>query len=254
MRHLQLSGAAADTRIMRTDAYDQIDQLIRTVNRLSTVGAVFGPSGVGKTFLVEHHAAATGLPVYYVDLPRRPSRKEVLMRLLAVVSGRTPRNAEAYVLHQQLEDLLTDREGLVVIDEVQGLDNIGFDQLTHLHQQPGARWGLILSGAATSEARLLKYEHLRSRCHQVVHVDRLQGQQLVDAVRQLHDWFAHSPADLLLRINAEVCKGNLRTWVRFLDAVGQLHEMVPAKFHMVDARVAAAAAKLLRDGPEALTP
>jgi len=239
MRHV-VAHPEAQPRLVQNSTFEAIRALVDRVHTYQDVGAVAGPSGAGKTFLTEHLARRTGSETFYVSLPRRPARKEVLVSLLRELTGKLV-HAETYVLAAMLREMLADRECIVIVDEVHGLDDVALDQLSHLHGYEDALWTLLLVGAPKLVGKLRQYEHLSSRCEQILRVQRLEGQALIDTIRGFHPWFAHTPHEVLLQVDAELCRGSMREWSRFLRAVAELHELTGHKFETMDRRVAAAA-------------
>lgn len=239
MRHV-IAHPNATPQLVCNSTHESVRKLIERVHAYQDVGAIAGPSGVGKTYLTEHLAREAAAETFYISLPRRPARKEVLVSLLHELTGKLV-HAETYVLAAMLREVLANRECIVIIDEVHGLDDVALDQLSHLHGHEDAAWTLLLVGAPKLVTKLQRYEHLSSRCEQILQVSRLQGEDLVATVRGFHPWFAHSPHDLILKIDAEVCGGSLREWARLLRAVAEIHELTPRKFDTVDRTVASAA-------------
>jgi DNA transposition AAA+ family ATPase len=239
MRHV-VAHPNATPQLVRNRTHESVRTLIERVHAYQDVGAIAGPSGVGKTYLAERLARKTAAETFYVSLPRRPARKEVLVSLLHELTGKLV-NGETYVLAAMLLEALADRECIVIIDEVHGLDDVALDQLSHLHGHEDAAWTMLLVGAPKLVTKLERYEHLSSRCEQILEVPRLEGEDLVATIRGFHPWFAHSPHELILKVNAEECGGSLREWARFLRAVAEIHDLAPRKFDTVDRVVAAAA-------------
>ena len=239
MRHV-IAHPNAAPRLVTNATYELVRSLVERVHAYQDVGAIAGPSGVGKTYLTEHLARQTATETFYISLARRPARKEVLVSLLHEITGKLV-NGETYVLAAMLREVLANRECIVIIDEVHGLDDVALDQLSHLHGHEDATWTLLLVGAPKLVTKLQRYEHLSSRCEQILKVPRLQGEDLVSTIRGLHPWFAHSPHELILKVDSEVCGGSLREWARFLRAVAEIHDMAPRKFDTVDRTIAAAA-------------
>lgn len=239
MRHV-IAHPNAAPRLVPNVTYGLVRSLVERVHAYQDVGAIAGPSGVGKTYLTEYLARQTATETFYISLARRPARKEVLVSLLHELTGKLV-NGETYVLAARLREVLANRECIVIIDEVHGLDDIALDQLSHLHGHEDATWTLLLVGAPKLVRKLDRYEHLSSRCEQILELPRLQGEDLVATIRGFHPWFAHSPHELILKVDAEECGGSLREWARFLRAVAEIHDIVPQKFNTVDRKVAAAA-------------
>lgn len=238
MRHIV--HGHAEPRLVRTPAYDKISALLEKIVPIHDVGAVVGRTGVGKTYLTEMIARDTGKRVVYVDLPRAPARKELLVRLYRALTGKIL-TSENYLLTFALEEKLADSDAIIIIDEVQGLDDIGLDQLTHLHGQENAHWTLLLVGSEKAATKLRQYEHLASRLERIVKVDRLQGEALIQMLRGFHPIFEHTPHALLLQLDSEMANGDLREWARFLRTLAALRERLPTPFELMDRKVAAAA-------------
>src|SRR6056297_1303417 len=118
MRHV-VAHPKATPQLVRNRTYESVGSLIERVHSYQDVGAIAGPSGVGKTYLAERLARETA-ETFYISLPRRPARKEVLVSLLHELTGKLV-NGETYVLAAMLREELADRECIVIIDEVHGL-------------------------------------------------------------------------------------------------------------------------------------
>ena len=240
MRHITHHPEAVPT-VVKTSTYHKIADLIGVVHRYTDVGAITGPSGIGKSFLTERLAQETGCETVYVSLPGKPARREALVAILKEITGKF-HNSEGVVLRGELEDLLAERPRIIIVDEVHRVDDVVLDQLSHLHSHEDAKWTLILVGAPKLADKLKRYEHLRSRCDRILSLPRLEGDELVSAVRQLHPWFAHAPQELLLEIDVQHAHGSFREWVRFLRTVADIKQETRETSSTLTRDLAAAAA------------
>ena len=233
-RHL---AGLTDVAEVRTDTFQLAQVQLARVVRTGGIAAVSGRPGCGKTFSVDyfmrHHPAMDGRVWHWLDMPPKPTTKEVTLRLLRGLGARfNPRDSE-YVLTEDLVPLLAGSGMVVVIDEAQNLRAEGLQQLRYLHDRcrplspddpPG--WALILVGSTVDRA-LAGAAELASRVSTWVEFTRLEDQQLIVALRAWSPLLADLPPDVLLRIDARHGRGNWRNWAQFLAAYTDLHTRRP---------------------------
>ena len=228
-RHLPGLSTAAT---VATKTFQQTQMLLGQAVRLNGIAAVSGKPGCGKTFAVDHfvrtHPSMSGRTWHWLDMPPKPTTKEVTVRLLDALGERRPRGATEYELTELLDPALIRLSPVVVIDEAQNLKTDGLQQLRYLHDRgQGRSWALLLVGSTVKEA-LNGAAELGSRVSRWVTFTPLSDRaQLLQALRGWHPVFEATSADLLLRVDAVYAQGNFRLWAQFLQTLLFLLERQP---------------------------
>lgn len=240
-----------DVAEVHTDTFKLAQLQLGRVVRDGGIAAVSGQPGRGKTFSVDfflrHHPTMEGRIWHWLDMPPKPTTKEVTLRLLRGLGASFNHRDSEYVLTEDLIPLLGGSGMVVVIDEAQNLRAEGLQQLRYLHDRcrplslddpPG--WSLILVGSTVDRA-LSGAAELASRVSSWVRFPRLEGEQLLVALRAWSPLLTQLPPELLLRIDEQHGRGNWRDWSQFLAAYTDLHERRPATTDAERKRLAAAA-------------
>jgi len=220
-RHLPGLSAAAT---VATKTFQQAQMLLGQTVDLNGIAAVSGKPGCGKTFAVDHfvrtHPSMHGRAWHWLDMPPKPTTKEVTVRLLDALGERRPRGATEYELTELLDPALVRLNSVVVIDEAQNLKTDGLQQLRYLHDRGQSRsWALLLVGSTVKES-LNGAAELDSRVSRWLTFKPLTDPDQL--LRTLHGWhpvLAATPADLLLRVDEVYARGNFRLWAQFLQTL-----------------------------------
>jgi hypothetical protein len=168
-----------------------------------------GPPGVGKTNLVESWRLTQQLPSVRIELGPTPSNGEVIDQLVDALQIPTPpRTTKQYLRKKAVSAWLAANPCIVVVDEAQSLGVAGFNQLRTLHDRTDARWTLVFVGAGVSK-KMSRDPALMRRMTRQLHLDRLEGTELVKQLRKYHPLFAHADATLLHEVDAML---DLREW------------------------------------------
>lgn len=180
---------------------------------------VWGPYGSGKTFAAaracEHALDLVDADVRYLRLPKtsqgRGLYRAILEQLLTqpVSSGLT----ETQLMYD-LNDVLTERERILVIDETHRMSRGSQEALQNLVDLPGTLATFVLLGDETMPRALLP--ELWSRAGARVEFHRLADDEAVGVLAEMHPLFAASDPDLLRRLNRRFARGELRRWAKLL--------------------------------------
>ena len=228
-RHLNgLAGAAT----VPTEGFQMVQLLLGGAVDLNNIAAVSGPAGSGKSFAVDHfvrtHPAMRGREWHWLDMPPKPTTKEVTVRLMDAVGVRRRRGDTEYDLTELLVPALQGSQRVVVIDEAQNLQTTGLQQLRYLHDRGRpSSWTLLLVGS-TVHTKLSKAQELASRVSAWVQFEPLTDRPLLQALQSWHPVLRDLSPKLLLRIDDIFGRGNFRNWAQFLRALLTLLDQQPA--------------------------
>jgi hypothetical protein len=218
-RHLTGLGNVAT---VGTPTFTKAQLLLAKAVALNDVAAVSGPPGCGKTFAVDHfirtHSVMAQRTWHWLDMPPKPTTKEVTQRLMRGLDLPLPRGATEYELTEELVPVLTDSNRVVVIDEAQNLKPEGLQQLRYLHDRCSWSWTLVLVGS-TVDRSLSGAAELSSRVSAWVRFGPMSDRPLLTALRAWHPVLAEMDPTMLLRIDEVHARGNWRYWAQFLRAL-----------------------------------
>ena len=218
-----------DAATVTTKTFQKAQLLLAQTVKVNGIAAVSGPPGCGKTFAVDHfvrtHPSMRERRWRWLDMPPKPTTKEVTVRLLDTLGERRPRSATEYELTELLAPALNEGHPVIVIDEAQNLKSDGLQQLRYLHDRgQGRSWTLLLVGSTVNQA-LNGAAELGSRVSRWVTFTPLTGtEQLLLTLRDWHPMLAAAPPELLLRVDEVYARGNFRLWAQFLQALLTLSE------------------------------
>jgi hypothetical protein len=226
-RHLTgLDGATT----VQTAAFKKAQLLLARTVELNDIAAISGPPGCGKTYAVDHfvhhHPAMTDRPWHWLEMPPKPTTKEVTQRLMRGLGLPFTRNTPEYELTEDLAPHLAGSGRVVVIDEAQNLKAAGLQQLRYLHDRGAWTWTLVLVGSNVDRA-LSGAAELASRVSAWVQFTALTDTPLLAALREWHPVLAAMSPQLLLRIDEVHARGNFRFWAQFLRALLDLLDRQP---------------------------
>lgn len=200
-----------------TTAFRKTQLLAADAARLHEIAVFTGEPGLGKTFAVDHWVRSQPCPWVWLDMPPKPSPKEVVVRLTRALQGSCDSRTPAYDLADELCALLAEHSRVVVIDEAQNLAKEGLAQLRYLHDRPDACWALFFVGATGCAQVLKAHPELHSRVARWVHFTPLEGDELLQALRAFHPLLAAADTRLLARIDETYAKGVFRRWARLTE-------------------------------------
>lgn len=212
-RHFQ--GLPPDTPTVPTVHFRKTQLVAAQVAKDGGIAAFTGPAGLGKTFAVDHAVRALGMPWVWAQMGPAPAPKEVTVRLLKALTGNTPKGTQ-YELTDELVDALVDEPHVVVIDDAQGLNKRGLEQVRYLHDLGRGAFPLFLVGGEQCADTLKSDPQLRDRVGAWVTFAPLKGAELHSALAAYHPFLARSDRELLDEVNDVYAKGRFRRWAVFL--------------------------------------
>ncbi len=205
-----------EARVVRTKAFDRLDEAGEFVVPRAEILVVDGDPGVGKTTLTDDWANRQTMPVTTVSLPPKQSSRDIVRMLHAAVMAGT----EADDLPERdLQDDLTRLLGtprVVVVRNAHRLSTEAAGQLEWLHSTPSAAWALVLEGGPGTAAAVERDALLRGRIARSLTVPALKGDELLRTLQGTHSLFLGADIDLLVEIDVRVCRGVLRHWALIL--------------------------------------
>jgi Cdc6-like AAA superfamily ATPase len=111
--YLDLAGA----RVVQTPSLLLSRRAILDVLSARALGVLHGPAGSGKTFTARLVLDELKVAQAWVQFPSRPTMLHVARRLFRELTGADAGRANRFDLSEQLIELLTEREWLLVVDE-----------------------------------------------------------------------------------------------------------------------------------------
>lgn len=215
-----LSGLDGSS-VVSTATFKKTQVLLARTVRLNDIAAVSGPPGCGKTYAVEQfvhrHKSMAERDWHWLEMPPKPTTKEVTQRLMRGLNVAFSRSATEYDLTEDLVPHLAGSGRVIVIDESQNLKSDGLQQLRYLHDRCSWSWSLLLVGSTVDRA-LSGAAELSSRVSAWVRFAPLSDAALLTALREWHPALRVMPPELLLRVDDVHGRGNWRQWAQFLRA------------------------------------
>jgi hypothetical protein len=216
-------GLEGEATIVRTAVFAQVaDRLAFTIAHRATM-VVAGEHGTGKRVALLTCLAAQPVPYLVVPVPPAPSPKD-MVRLLY---GAVHQNRDVFALRDmqdELTDTLCGEPLVIVIDGAHRLTAQAAGQLHYLHARPGATWTLLLLGGPDTARIIATDANLRGDVLAAVAVEPLKGEDLLYAVRAMHQLFNMADEELLKIIDTKLCGGLLKNWARFLQIALDLRD------------------------------
>lgn len=227
----EAAGPAPDDapRIVRTPAFDRLDEHITFALARHGIVTVHGSLGVGKTVLTEHLAADHPQPIATVILPPRQSSRDLVRWLhRALCEGDDSDDLVERDLQDDLVERL-DRPHTVIVRDAQRLTSEAAGQLEWLHSHRRTQLTLILEGGPGTPKSVNRDPQLGARVDRSLTVAPLKDKDLFQALHGIHPMFLSAEVDLLRTIDHKVCHGVLRHWASFLAGALHLRAQVEAR-------------------------
>jgi hypothetical protein len=219
--YLGLAGA----RVVQTPALLLSRRAIRDIISARALGVLHGPAGAGKTFAARQVLDELKLAQAWVQFPSRPTMLHVARRLYREVTGADAGRANRFDLSEQLIELLTDHEWLLVVDEAQWLNRECVEYLRHLHDHARTRFSLLLVGGDGCWRVLSREPMLRSRIYRRVQFAPMPLAIVLDVIPGYHPIYENARPSLLALIDDCYAHGCFREWASFThSAVALCHE------------------------------
>lgn len=216
----QLSGVD-DASVVATTAFRKTQVLCGQTAALREIGLVSGEPGLGKSFAVAEFARRSDLDTVWLQLPPRPTPKEITVRLLDQLVGAGDGRDVLYDLTEELVGALKSPR-LVVLDEAQNLNAVGLNQVRYLHDRPETDFALLLVGGAGCEDTIRRDPQLDSRVARRVRFAALAGDELTATLRAFHPLLAASDGALLAELDDRYARGVFRRWARIVQIAAPL--------------------------------
>lgn len=222
-----LSGLG-DARLVRTPAFDDLDNAAEFVVPRAEILIIEGDGGVGKTVLTDDFSTRQTLPVSIIELPPRQSSRDIVRWIHeAVCTGTDSEELTERDIQDDLTQVLS-KPRIVIVRNAHRLSIEAAGQLEWLHSHRATSFSLIIEGGNGTINAVEREALLRGRIASTVRVHPLQGRDLLDALRAMHVMFLGADSDLLIEIDNRVCHGVIRHWSRFLQVAIHLRDRAAA--------------------------
>lgn len=185
------------------------------------MGAVVGPTALGKTFSISYALETFDGPVVRMTFDSSPTPKQVADRLMLELTGRRG-GATKFEISQRLLELLAERPRLVVVGEAQNLKRACFETLRYFHDDPNTTFALLFDGGDGCWEVLNKEPMLRSRIYRRVAFAPLTTKDVAEMLPHYHPIYSGADPDLLVAIDKAVARGRLREWAKFTHTASRI--------------------------------
>lgn len=215
VRHwLNLEGA----RAIATEPMKATIRAVESLVQRNAIGAIYGDSGLGKSFAIEYAAALMrrrrGVEPHIVVIGERPNQSDMLVSVLDELTGRANDGKRRHLI-RDLTSVLSERPRLLIVDEAQALNKPCFETLRHIHDDPGTGFALAFVGGHGAKQVLYGHPHLRKRVHVWTGFRKLTADEVMRHMPKYHPLYAEIDQDLLLYIDDYYGHGNFRDWADF---------------------------------------
>jgi len=212
--HLPGTPGAA---VVETLPLRQVRLAVQRASEVSGIVAIHGGVGLGKTFSVDLACQASPLPVFWVDMPNRPKGREAVARVFESVSGRrVDLRRNAFMMLYDVQDLLTEKPCILVVDEAQNMSKESLRQLRYLHDRTETSFVLVLVGFGVERVLAAEVPELASRVCRWVAFKPISPKTIDGVITKYHPLFAATepPVRQLL---LQAAGGHFRKWARILE-------------------------------------
>lgn len=245
--HVKAVQAVRGLRDVRSSTLEEIATRMVLTSRKNSIMAIYGPSGVGKSFATgraaEMCAADPERPaeIAWVEFTAGTQGRPLLVDLFPQITGTAPpARATARQLESHMAKALTDRHRVVVLDEAHMVRPAAMKVLRGLHDHPDTDFALVLVGL-DDLIRSLPPE-METRVQTRVKVERIADDEIVAVLSAYHELFDTADPALLVMLNRTRARGEFRWWAYFL---ANLDTVMPA---MKATEITADVADIAADG------
>lgn len=212
-RHLAGTTTAAD---VDTPLVKQVRASVATLQDKKGVVVIDGPNGVGKTFSVSRAAESGDLPCYWLDLTGETSISIMYAKLYKAITGEFPGPMKQYVLGQEIQNLLSAGEAMLVIDEAQWAPTRLLRAARSTFDQTAGPFVLVLLGHGLTHKIAAREPGLDSRTSRRITATALTAKGLTTALGAYHPIFENSEPTVIASID-KWARGNWRRWAQTLE-------------------------------------
>lgn len=183
--------------------------------------ALDGPPGCGKTTALTQLIRAHPAPSCAVSLDPCSTNKGVVSQVYEAIFGtRPPRRRTNDDLIYDIRVELASARRLLVIDEAQNSSVSALQMIRNLFANPTSQFDLVLCGSGV-EAKLKSEAMLCSRVGMSARFLPIPNEKIPATLSALHPIFARADPNDLMRVDAQICKGVLREWIKVLAFLPQ---------------------------------
>lgn len=226
-----------DHPLVKTPSFRRAQANMTTLLKRNRMGVLDGPPGTGKTTFAQWAAEKANRPSVIVSMPENPYATDILRLSIVALTGQNPVSVDRVPLASELVDVLSEWQGLLVIDEVQNVGLDGLTQIRWVHDivRPKLPFLLVGYGALRTVAT---NQPLSDRIKNRTRFRRLDIADVFTTVRQIAPSLGDAPDDLIRYANDIYAHGLLRRWVNLIEHLEDWEVHRPKKTDFADAVLA----------------
>ncbi len=210
--------------ILQTKMFRLATKTLKDTVQSNQMCALWGDAGLGKTFSTD--TFISGLPGWRVakfNAPVRATVRQIYLEFLTALTGAS-QQCSTDRAQAEIRDLLgQDRDTLVVVDETQNMNTIGFEVLRSFWDRSRG-FPLVLVGGPQAWNVISAEPMLRSRIRYPLQFKPLDFPEFLSLLPQYDAIFAGIDTGLAKLVYAACHGGYLRDLWHF---VGVVHEIAP---------------------------
>lgn len=205
------------TNLAQTTHFMQGVMTAQAVIATNGIAAIEGVPGTGKTTTARYVAHTASRPCAIATMPNRPAPLDLLRHTHKAITGMpSGRRDTRFDMQNKLLQILTDWQGVLIVDELQNTEANAMQELVWLYEESQHAFGLIIVGSTVLTA-VQKYPQLASRIMGKVIFKPILGKELLETVRQLDPRLAATPQNALVQHDDACARGLIRTWCKTVD-------------------------------------
>lgn len=206
------------SRYVATPIVANIENVVTASVLSGGIALIDGPVGIGKTTAVVEAARNLTIDAVYVNMVGTDTLRDELSTIWKALTG-TENPGKASAIRGDIQDTLTRRRMLLVIDDAHHVKTKGLSTLTSIwnrvHNAEAIGTPIVLCGNNLGSHLSRTLPELLSRADAEYEVKPLAGRALLDTVMAMEPTIAGTNPDLIRDLNKRYFQGELRRWNQF---------------------------------------